>query len=90
MGKDKKGGGKGKKAKLGGLGDGDLHYPALLTRQLDQEQIETLDRRVEELRAENDALKAQNDKSQHDGNELMAYFQREASAPGRPLQLQSV
>uniref|UniRef100_A0A7S2UZS8 Cilia- and flagella-associated protein 157 n=1 Tax=Fibrocapsa japonica TaxID=94617 RepID=A0A7S2UZS8_9STRA len=48
-----------------------------LTRQLDQEKIEGLDRRVEMLKKENDVLKGKLAKSEKDTHEFVAYFQRE-------------
>ncbi|KAG5189387.1 hypothetical protein JKP88DRAFT_301923 [Tribonema minus] len=61
------------------LASGIPSYPGMLdlARQLDQEQIELLTQRTEGLRAENENLRQQISKCQHDSNELVAYFQRE-------------
>jgi hypothetical protein len=60
------------------LGDG-RPYPGVaeLTRQLDQEKIDSLTKRVDALRSDNDVLKTEILKSQKDTHEFVAYFQRE-------------
>ncbi|CAM9583197.1 unnamed protein product [Chrysoparadoxa australica] len=50
---------------------------AELTRQLDQERIDQLTLRLEELREENETLKSKIFKTEKDTHEFVAYFQRE-------------
>ncbi|CAM9670983.1 unnamed protein product, partial [Phaeothamnion confervicola] len=50
-----------------------------LTRQFDQEKIETLEGHVEKLRLDNEEMRAKLQKNETDTHELVAYFQREMS-----------
>jgi hypothetical protein len=51
-----------------------------LTRQLEQDKLDSLSRRHEILRKDNEMLKARLEKGEKDTHEFVAYFQRELEA----------
>lgn len=61
------------------MGDNPMPYPGIkeLTRQLDQEKIDTLSERVDALRTENDSLKLKIQASIKDTHDFVSYFQHE-------------
>ncbi|CAM9681580.1 unnamed protein product [Pylaiella littoralis] len=64
---------------MAGLGDMTPAYPGVaeLTRQLDQEKVAMLSKRVDDLRNQNQDLKNKIFKSENDTHEFVAYFQKE-------------
>jgi len=70
-----------KKSKTGDLPQGDVSSGVAtameFSRQLDVLKIEKLQRRVEELREENDRMRLGRDKGEKDTHEFVAYIQRE-------------
>eukprot|EP00904_Undaria_pinnatifida_P006154 jgi/Undpi1/2669/HiC_scaffold_13.g06047.m1 len=67
---------------MAGLGNATPSYPGVaeLTRQLDQEKIAMLSKRVDDLRNQNQDLKNKIFKSENDTHEFVAYFEKEMEA----------
>ena len=75
MGPKKKGGGSGG----GGGGGGKTNAPQAykISRQLDQERIDFLAKRVEELLGSNNELRTSSSRNEKDTHDIVLYFQRE-------------
>jgi hypothetical protein len=74
--KGKKKGGE-KKTAAGGGGDGNAPKAYKISRQLDQERIDFLAKRIEELLKGNNELRASSSRNEKDTHDIVLYFQRE-------------